>query len=555
MAFDVFISYSHTDKAAADAACAALESAGIRCWIAPRDVPPGSQWAGAIVGAIDRCRVMVLIFSSQANISNQIHREVERAVSKGFPIIPLRIEDVNPTGSMEYFLRSIQWLDALTPPLEKNLRLLVETVKSCLDYNQSVFVGPIRPGNTQQAVIGPSPISATQAAPEGAQHDGSSHRGRAILGALCLLIAVCGGATFFYLKYAQDKKVNPTAGIVPPPIEQRTAVVPVDEKTVVLPPAAPPPIASGPCDDGSVTVSLASRCATPLLAAEERALKPKDSFKECSNCPEMMVVPAGSFTMGSPEREKGRNKDEGPQHIVTIGQPFAVGKFHVTVAQFAAFVDETGYDAGSECTTWHGKFEERQGHSWRNPGFAQGGLHPAVCLNWNDAKAYVAWLARKTGKAYRLLTEAEWEYAARARTKPGVYPRYSFGNNEEDLCRYGNVFDQTWENVEGTGPWMAPCKDGYAYTSPVGNFAANDFGLYDMQGNADQWTEDCYHDNYIGAPADGSAWISGDCSRRVFRGGSWIHITRYLRAASRYGLSISVRFDGQGLRVGRTLTP
>jgi formylglycine-generating enzyme required for sulfatase activity len=280
---------------------------------------------------------------------------------------------------------------------------------------------------------------------------------------------------------------------------------------------------------------------TPLSLERERVLKPKDSFKECAQCPEMVVVPAGNFTMGSPDSETGHGKDEGPQHTVTIGKPFAVGKFHVTVDQFAAFVATTGYDAGSECRDVYNY--QAEGRSWRNPGFPQAGSHPAVCLNWNDAKAYVDWLARTTGKPYRFLTEAEWEYAARARTQPGAYPRYSFGDDEKDLCRYGNDAN------------VASCDDGYAYTSPVGSFAANGFGLYDMQGNALQWTADCYHDSYNGAPSDGSAWTAGGCSSRVARGGSWYLGPAYLRAAGRDGTAPDVRYNGYGFRVARTLTP
>jgi formylglycine-generating enzyme required for sulfatase activity len=325
----------------------------------------------------------------------------------------------------------------------------------------------------------------------------------------------------------------------------------------VVRPLVVPPAAAGPCR-GASTVPLSSRGAAPLSAAEECALKPKDSFRECANCPELVVVPAASFTMGSPESEKDRRNDEGPRHRVTIGKPFAIGKFHVTVNQFAAFVAETGYDAGSKCRTFEdGKVEERSDRSWRNPGFAQSGSHPAVCLSLNDATAYVDWLARKTGKTYRLLTEAEWEYAARARTEPAAYSRYSFGDDENDLCRYGNGADQTTKStVPGASNWtIAPCNDSYAYTSPVGSFAANAFDLYDMQGNARQWTEDCYHDNYAGAPSDGSAWTTGDCSRRVLRGGSWSVDPGELRAAFRVRGTAAFRSRNDGFRVGRTLTP
>jgi formylglycine-generating enzyme required for sulfatase activity len=312
-----------------------------------------------------------------------------------------------------------------------------------------------------------------------------------------------------------------------------------------------------PCS-GAVTVSLSSRCAAPLNAAQERALKPKNAFKECENCPEMVVVPAGSFTVGSPKTEPGRYDDEEPQHTVKIDKPFAVGRLHVTRGQFAAFVEATHYDAGSKCYAFdNGQWGERSDRSWRNPGFAQEDSHPAVCLNWNDAKAYVDWLAKKTGKAYRLLSEAEWEYAARARTTPGAYPRFWFGNDEKDLCKYGNGADQqAHSSIEGAKGWtVAPCNDGYAYTSPAGHFPANEFGLNDMFGNAWQWTADCYNGTYDKAPTDGTAWTTGDCGPRVVRGGSWVNLPRNLRAAGRGRNTSDYRGDNNGFRVGRTLTP
>ena len=328
-----------------------------------------------------------------------------------------------------------------------------------------------------------------------------------------------------------------------------------------LPAVAPPTaslIPSGPCGSGRISASTRSRTAMPLSTDEECALTPGDVFKDCDRCPEMVVVPAGAFTMGSPESEKDRDKEESPQHEVTFERQFAVGRFHVTVDQFAAFVAETGYDAGSKCQTFEGgKLEERSSRSWRSPGFTQRGSHPVVCLNWNDANAYADWLARKTGKAYRLVTEAEWEYAARAHTQPGTYPPYWFGDEETDLCRYANVADQTAKSiVGGTRGWtVAPCSDGYAYTSPAGSFAANGFGLHDMLGNASQWTGDCSHDDYAGAPPDGSAWTSGDCRIRPARGGSWYNFPKNLRAAVRIWANANYRLNYLGFRLARTLTP
>jgi formylglycine-generating enzyme required for sulfatase activity len=330
---------------------------------------------------------------------------------------------------------------------------------------------------------------------------------------------------------------------------------PVPPPTPVAPavPVAPAPVPAAPAP---VTVAPTSGAGSVLSPAGERALKPKDTFEECKNCPEMIVVPAGSFTMGSAASEPGRNADEGPQHTVTFTRQFAVGRFAVTVDEFSAFVKETGYDAGSSCWTFEGgKDAERQGRSWRDPGFDQAGSHPAACVNWNDAKAYASWLSRKTGKDYRLPTEAEYEYGTRARTSPGPAPRYFFGDNEASMCRYGNGADQTAKDtIPGADKWIIfPCSDGYAYTAPVGSFLPNGFGLYDMHGNIFSWTEDCYHDSYSGAPTDGTAWRAGDCSSRVLRGGSWNLYPGYLRSAVRASNNPDVRYMSYGFRLVRTL--
>jgi formylglycine-generating enzyme required for sulfatase activity len=274
---------------------------------------------------------------------------------------------------------------------------------------------------------------------------------------------------------------------------------------------------------------------SPLTAVQERALKPKDSFRECANCPEMVVVPAGSFTMGSPpDNEEGRWDNEGPQHDVTIGKAFAVGKLHVTRDEYAAFVNDTGYVASTTCHRYRGGSNA----SWRDPGLAQEGLHPVVCVTWDDAKAYVNWLVKKTGKPYRLLTEAEFEYAARGQTHPGTYTRFWFGDDENILCEYAS---------------SSSC--GHVGTSPAGQYKPNAFGLYDMAGNAWQWTEDCWHDSYQDAPADGSAWTAGTCAGRVVRGGAWNDFPRALRAAARYKDTASFADFWAGFRLARTLRP
>lgn len=272
-------------------------------------------------------------------------------------------------------------------------------------------------------------------------------------------------------------------------------------------------------------------------------------LRDCSNCPVMVIVPAGSFAMGSPSTEAERSDDEGPVHSVQIAS-FALSKTEITRGQFATFVKQSKYDTGDKCWTLDGgKFKERSGN-WREPGYSQSDKHPATCINWNDAQAYAQWLSRKTGKKYRLPTEAEWEYAARGNTGTARY----WGDNPDLACEHANVADQTaLAQIQGAPAWSVHnCTDGFAYTAPVGSFKANAFGLHDMLGNVLEWTEDSYHDSYKDAPADGSAW-SGDGLKRVLRGGSWNNSAQIVRAAMRDSNKPAVRFSIFGFRLVRTI--
>ena len=280
---------------------------------------------------------------------------------------------------------------------------------------------------------------------------------------------------------------------------------------------------------------------------------PGTTFRDCPECPEMVVVPSGSFQMGSPESEEGRNDLEGPVHEVTIARPFAAGVHEVTRGEFARFVSATGRSMGNACFVYEGgQWEKRSGRHWKSPGFRQTDDHPVVCVNWEDAQAYVQWLSRKTGEEYRLLSEAEWEYVARAGTKTTRY----WGESERGQCRYANGADEALKRRHAN--WerqIASCDDGHAKTAPVGSYDANGYGLHDVLGNVWEWTEDCWNDSYAGAPRDGSAWTSGDCSRRVLRGGSWNNFPGNLRSASRVRDPSGGRINLAGFRVARTLTP
>lgn len=264
----------------------------------------------------------------------------------------------------------------------------------------------------------------------------------------------------------------------------------------------------------------------------------------------MVAIPAGSFDMGSPSYEAGRKDNEGPIHWVSV-DAFALTKTHITRGQFAAFVNETSYDAGNECFTFEGgKIEKRSNRNWRDPGFKQEDSHPVVCVNWEDAKAYAAWLSKKTGKTYRLPSEAEWEYAARASTTTACY----WGDSPNEACSYANVMDSTGKAlVPGVTLEAHNCSDGYAYTAPVASFKPNAFGLYDMIGNAGEWVEDCWNKSYDGAPIDGSAWATGLCSQyRVLRGGSWYNVPSYARASFRDRYAPDSHGSGRGFRLART---
>jgi formylglycine-generating enzyme required for sulfatase activity/uncharacterized caspase-like protein len=280
---------------------------------------------------------------------------------------------------------------------------------------------------------------------------------------------------------------------------------------------------AGPCGTGPVTVSLASRCAAPLTAEQERGLKPKDAFRECDKCPEMVMVPAGTFTMGGAPDEEGVTSSEVPQHHVALGQAFAVGKFAVTFDEWDACVADGGCDRYRPDDKGWGR-----------------GLRPVINISWNDAKSYVAWLSRKTGKSYRLLSEAEREYVTRAGTTTPFW--------------WGSSISTEQANYNGRYYYSGGSRGEFRQqTLPADSFEPNPWGLYQVHGNVWEWTEDCLHLGYTGAPSDGSAWTTGDCSRRVGRGGSWYDDPSNLRAAYRGASPSNQRSNSVGLRIARTL--
>jgi formylglycine-generating enzyme required for sulfatase activity len=311
------------------------------------------------------------------------------------------------------------------------------------------------------------------------------------------------------------------------------------------------PIASQPKPATPAAAAQPGATSAPRPVAAAAVPAPGQPPQDCPGCPEMVVVPAGSFTMGSPDSEKGRSSNEGPVHQVTIPAALAVSKYEVTRGQFARFVRATGRDMSGSCWFWDDKEKkarEDPAKSWLDPGFAQSDEHPVVCVSFADATAYVEWLSKQTGKGYRLLSEAEWEYAARASTTTARY----WGEGEGQACAYANVADRQAKSKHPE--WTTfDCDDGHAETAPVGQYKPNAFGLHDMLGNVWEWTQDCWNEGYQGAPTAGTAWLSGDCSVRVARGASWGYGPDFVRSASRSGDGSADRFDVLGFRVARTL--
>ena len=286
---------------------------------------------------------------------------------------------------------------------------------------------------------------------------------------------------------------------------------------------------------------------------------PGERFRDCPDCPELVALDTGEFRMGCMISDC--SADELPVRSVNVNERFALGRHEVTLAEYRQFVDATGYRTAAERLPQQGcrtlELVERQqwdytsGRHWRDLEYPLDDAQPVVCISWFDAQAYVEWLAELTGEAYRLPSEAEWEFAARA----GGRTPYFFGADEESLCNYANVADQA-ELPEGFA-WGSPanCNDGHVFPAPVASFLPNGFGLHDMHGNVWEWVQDCWNDNYMQAPDDASPRLDGDCNLRSMRGGSWATSAALNRTANRGSNPALEGGAFLGFRVARSLIP
>jgi len=601
MAAAVFITHSSRDYKQSRAVVDVLEKNGIPCWISERDIGAGDNYGDAIVDAIESAKVMVLVFSANANNSDEIKKEIALASQRKLTVVPIRIEDATPSKAFRYELITRNWIDCF-PDWNGSMQTLVRRVSSIIgdakpldDVPQPVPVPKprIQPTWIAAAAAGIAVIAGGAAyglrpqpqppAPVKITHN-ETNSGRTVPAARPEQVAdntgnkpAAGNAAATGDHPAAAPSPAPDIPAPKPAIDQAAAPKPAPAAQTDVPkPADTQAAASKPAPVVETDVPKPTpdtQAAAPKVAPLPPAVAPKKTqvaalgpvvpvqtiappvrpiprkpappaisvkpppynvatpggqiFQECKDCPQMVVVPRGTAILGSPTGEPGRQSNEAAPHSVTIDKPFAVGRYAVTFDDWAACV------AGGGCN----------GYKPDDNGFGRG-KRPVIFVSWNDANAYVNWLKHKTGQPYRLLSESEWEYAARGCTKTDCPDTpFWFGDIAPDLANYDSRY-----SYEGS-----PKADHEVATVPVDQGKPNPFGLTNMQGNVQQWVEDCWNAD-LSAPADGSAVLTGDCGDRVIRGGSYSDKPDALRASARAWDAADDRESPNiGIRVGRTL--
>ena len=442
-------------------------------------IPPGQDFVDHLNAYVQKCDVMLVAIGQRwleardpetgarrlDNPNDFVRIEIESALARGIPVVPLLIGGAEMPGEAD---------------LPESLRPLVR--------RQAVAVPR---GGVQQAIDRMMQgLGFAEVAKSGGRLPGW-------LVPLAAIVLLAVGGIGVWQSGVLDRFIAPSDS----PVEALEATEVVEEE------ATTPALSTTPSPRYTVGSTF------------------RDTLSGGGQGPEMVVVPGGTFRMGSNDGDS----NEKPVHSVTIPRNFAVGKFEVTWAEWEACVADGGCDNA-------GPASKGGDEGWGE------GNRPVINVDWNDAKAYVRWLSRKTGESYRLLSEAEWEYVARA----GTTTAYWWGNQaSHDYANYGK--DQCCGG-------LATGRDRWENTAPVGSFSANAFGLHDLHGNVWEWTEDCWNGSYSGAPSNGSAWLSGNCDRRVLRGGSWGDVPQSLRSANRYWSDSSLRGNVFGFRIARDLS-
>lgn len=307
--------------------------------------------------------------------------------------------------------------------------------------------------------------------------------------------------------------------------------------------------------NGAALLALTlSACATAQTSQEQETEATAPSFSDCENCPQMVSLPTGKAMLGAEPYEANRKIADMDLHDVNVTQAFAIAQTETTLAQYRQFMDETDHEMATDgCNTWGRNriLGYVKAHTWDHAGIPQNEKHPVVCVSHVDATAYADWLSTKTGKPYRLLSSNEFEYAARAGTRGPWF----WGSSNKDACEYANVGDAVFRRGWDLSP-VFNCDDGYEHTAPVATYKPNAWGIYDLIGNAWEWTDDCLHRNRDNIPTDQSAWLEedgGECERRMARGGGWVSGTDWNRAAAQSADYAVYHSQLLGFRVALTL--
>jgi formylglycine-generating enzyme required for sulfatase activity len=518
----IFISYSRRDSSDfADELLAGLELAGFAPFLDRHDIAPGEKWEERLGGLIEQADTVLFVVSPEAVKSERCQWEVDKALAESKRVLPVVWKPV-PETDIPAELRSRQFLrfnagtgfarplaqlsEALRQDLEwirehtrlaelatrwqarrcaDALLLRGDDVTAAQEWAERWKSGEPEVTEKIRAFIAASKKAELTHLAKSNKAQRRIIRMQALVSLLLVLaiVSLVGWINQAYIAdlwrwYTSDRPFA-TANVWP----------------YVLGPQA------------------------------EQGLRPGDTFRECAPmqpsadyCPDMVVVPAGIFEMGSPQTDTDAYDNEFPQHRVIIAKPFAVARFEMTFGEW------------DTCVAYGGCTEHPNDRGWGR------GEQPLIFVSWDDAQQYVAWLSKITDKPYRLLSESEYEYAARAGTTTAYPWGQDIGKNNANCISCGSQWD-------GRQP------------APVGSFSPNEFGLYDMVGNVWEWVQDCYHINYKEAPTDGSAWIDGDCGNRVVRGGSWYAAPDKLRSANRSGTTSVYRDNLLGFRIARTLTP
>ena len=589
---EVFISYSNKDKQVADAICAKLEALPLRCWIAPRDVAAGHSWGSSIIEAIEEAKVMVLVYSGNSNLSPQVIREVERAVSKGLVLVPFRIEATMMSKDMEYFLSSSHWIDALTPPLEKHLVELGELVRTVLFRKE------------KEAAAAPKPVQPMKPVPTAPASPTSQSKSRTKLwlAAAVALVAVLGMAGWWFGSKAHQTTNQKTVVATSSVATEQPSLVMTTPKPVETPVAM---TASAPSMGGAaITISCSEEVHilpletgqlrmfnsnNPVIVRDEKIgdVNPELSGWQFTSIPKKgirdffyeLCVNQGGYLYAFGFKQKtaavfpdakeedkwetaegsirGQNICYCLRRKVTAGEIIKLRGNHLQLAARSIELLSGGKTESNTQPTaptptpaavapvsapqpgqpwinslgmkfvpvpgtavmfsiWDTRVQDYQafvtatGRAWPKPDFEQGPTHPAVMVNWQDAKAFCAWLTEKERRAgtlnasqeYRLPTDLEWSAAVGLPKETGNTPRER-NHSIKGVYAWGTQ----WPPPRGAGNYSSRLNvDDFANTSPVGSFAANRFGLYDMGGNVWQWCED---------------FLEGQSGAHVLRGGGF----------------------------------